>query len=178
LPGPLPWEGGAKSVNDEITKRLDRIEAKAPQTAIPDQSPAPVRVEERDGKIAQVSDRDSSLRAQERDFNGWREPVIDHVQELLSGDFRQGTNHSRIRERLVALGKLLPGQIDDVKQRQFHIGYEIERFERLISAYRSGADDMPDLNAAALEDLDHLRISLKMGVDKLERWNEFRLALS
>jgi hypothetical protein len=61
-----------------------------------------------------------------------------------------------------------------VKERQFRIGYEIERFEGLISAYRSGGDDMPELNAAALEDLDRLRISLKIGVDKLERWNEFR----
>jgi hypothetical protein len=130
----------------------DRIDGKALPTAIPDQSPAPVRVEERDGKIAQVSNRDSPLDASERDFNAWREPVIDHVQELLSSDFRLGTNHSRARDRLVALSKLLPGEISDVKERQFRIGYEIERMEGLISAYRSGGDDMPELNAAAYQE--------------------------
>jgi hypothetical protein len=110
----------------------------------------------------------------ELDFNAWRDPVVDHIQELSSADFREGTNHSRARDRLIALGTLLPGSIADVKERQFRIGYEIERFEGLIAAYRSGADDMPMLNAATLEDLDRLRIALKMGIDKLERWAEFR----
>jgi hypothetical protein len=146
------------------------------RTTVPDQLPAPVRVEERDGKIARVSDRDSPLRCAERDFNGWREPVLVHVEELLSGDFRQGTNQGRARDRLVALGKLLPGSIAEVKERQFRIGYEIERLEGLVAAYRSSADDMPVLNAAVLEDLDRLRIALVMGIDKLERWAEFRRA--
>jgi hypothetical protein len=35
---------------------------------------------------------------------------------------------------------------------------------------------MPALNAAVLEDLDRLRIALVMGIDKLERWAEFRRA--
>jgi hypothetical protein len=95
---------------------------------------------------------------------------------LLSGDFRDGTNHSRARDRLVALGELLPCSIVEVKERQFRIGYEIERLEGLVLAYRSGADDMPLLNAAVLEDLDRLRIALVMGIDKLERWAEFRRA--
>jgi hypothetical protein len=43
-----------------------------------------------------------------------------------------------------------------------------------MAAYRSGGEDMPILNAAQLEDLDHLRITLWMGIDKLERWLEFR----
>jgi hypothetical protein len=43
-----------------------------------------------------------------------------------------------------------------------------------MAAYRSGGEDMPILNAAQLEDLDHLRITLRMGIDKLERWLEFR----
>ena len=148
---------------------------KVPQpTTVPDQSPAPVQVEERDGKIARVHDRDSPLRAAEKDFNAWREPVIEHIEELTSGDFREGTNHSRARDRLVALGRLLPGDIAEVKEQQFRIGYEIERFEGLIAAYRSGGEDMPELNAAIFEDLDRLRIALTMGVDKLERWAEFR----
>lgn len=79
-----------------------------------------------------------------------------------------------MRDRLVALGKLLPGEIPEVKERQFRIGYEIERFEGLLAAYRTGGDDMPELNAAQLADLDHLRVALKMGIDKLERWSEFR----
>ena len=70
----------------------------------------------------------------------------------------------------------MPGSIEEVKERQFRIGYEIERLGGLISAYRSGADDMPALNAAVLEDLDRLRIALVMGIDKLERWAEFRRA--
>ncbi len=143
---------------------------------IPDQSLAPVRVEERNGTIALVSDRGSALNASEQDFNGWREPILDHIQELLSGDFRQGTNHSRARDRLLALGDLLAGSIAELKERQFRIGYEIERLEGLISAYRSGGDDMPALNAAVLEDLDRLRIALAIGIDKLERWAEFRRA--
>ncbi len=144
----------------------------------PDQSLAPVRVEERNGTIARISDRDSPLRTTEQDFNSWREPVLDHVQELLSSDFRQGTNHSRIRDRLVALSNLLTGNLEQVKDRQFRIGYEIERLDALILAYRSGADDMPALNAAVLGDLDRLKIALSMGIDKLERWTEFRRAVS
>ena len=58
-----------------------------------------------------VSDRGSALNASEQDFNGWREPILDHIQELLSGDFRQGTNHSRARDRLLALDHLLAGSI-------------------------------------------------------------------
>ena len=123
-----------------------------------------------------VSDRGSALNASEQDFNGWREPILDHIQELLSGDFRQGTNHSRARDRLLALDHLLAGSIAELKERQFRIGYEIERLEGLISAYRSGGDDMPALNAAVLEDLNRLRIALAMGIEKLERWAEFRRA--
>ena len=144
----------------------------------PDQSAAPVRVEERNGTIARISDHDSSLRTTEQDFNSWREPVLDHVQELLSTDFRSGTNHSRIRDRLIALGNLLAGSLEEVKERQFRIGYEIERLDVLILAYGSDADDMPALNAAVLGDLNRLRIALAMGIDKLERWAEFRRAAS
>jgi hypothetical protein len=143
---------------------------------VPDQSPAPIRVEERDGKISRISDRDSPLGAAERDFNDWREPVSDHIQELLAGDFRPGTNHSRARDRLVALAMLLTAGIPEMKERQFRVGYEIERFGGLISAYRSGGDDMPTLSADVLEDLDRLRIALVMGIAKLERWAEFRRA--
>lgn len=174
VPGPLPWDDGPEAVNLAIKARLDTLYATEAFSAVPDQSPAPVRVEEREGKVARVRDRDSPLRTAERDFNAWREPVTEHIEELSSGDFREGTNHSRARDRLVALGSLLPGDIAEVKDRQFRIGYEIERFEGLIVAYRSGGDDMPVLNAASLEDLDRLRIALKMGIDKLERWVEFR----
>jgi hypothetical protein len=138
------------------------------------QSPAPVRVEERNGRIARVSDRDSALTVAERDFNAWREPVLEHIHELSSSDFRQGTNHGRVRDRLVALCKLLPGSIAEVKERQFRIGYEIERLGGLVSAYRSASDDMPALNAAVSEDLHRLHVALVMGIDKLERWAEFR----
>lgn len=142
---------------------------------VPDQSPAPVRVEERDGKIARASDRDSPLRSAEADFNAWREPIIDHARELLAGDFRQGTNHGRARDRLIALDTLLSGNLDEVKDRQFRIGYEIERLEGLVAAYRSSGDDMPALTAGVLEDLDRLRLALKIGIGKLERWADFRL---
>ncbi len=74
---------------------------------------------------------------------------------------------------MTALQKLLPGEIAEVKERQFRIGYEIERLDGLLAAYRSGGDDMPALNAAQLQDLERLRISLRMGIDKLERWVEF-----
>ncbi|EJW11619.1 hypothetical protein A33M_2978 [Rhodovulum sp. PH10] len=171
---PLPWDDGPEAVNLAIQARLDALSVEEASAEIPDQTAAPVRVEERGGKVASVRDRDSPLRASERDFEAWREPVVEHIQELASGDFAEGTNHSRIRDRLVSLGRLLPGDIADVKERQFRIGYEIERFERLIAAYRSGGDDMPAMNAASLEDLEALRIALSMGVDKLERWGEFR----
>jgi hypothetical protein len=129
---------------------------------------------ERDGKVSKATDRDSALNATERDFRAWRDPVVDHIDELTASDFAAGTNHSRIRDRLTSLGKILPGEIADVKDRQFRIGYEIERFEGLMAAYRSGGEDMPALNVAQLEDLDRLRVALKMGIDKLERWSEFR----
>jgi len=161
---------------DLIEAELKRVRVAVISQTLPEQSPAPVRVEERNGRISRVSDRDSPLNAAEGDFNGWREPVLDHVQELLSGDFRHGTNHSRARDRLVVLGKLLPGSMVEVKERQFRIGYEIERLGGLVSAYHSGADDMPVLSAAVLEDLDWLRTALVMGIDKLERWAEFRRA--
>ncbi len=169
ISGLLPWEDGAQTVNTEIARRLAELR----RSKIPDQSPAPVRVEERDGKVAKASDRDSALNASERDFKAWRDPVVDHVDELTASDFAKGTNHSRVRDRLLALGKLLPGEIEEVKERQFRIGYEIERFEGLMAAYRTGGEDMPVLNAAQLEDIDRLRVALKMGVDKLERWSEF-----
>jgi hypothetical protein len=166
----LPWGDRSAAVNTEIAARL----AKLNTSIVPAQSMAPVRVEERAGKIAQTNNRDSPLRAAERDFDAWRAPVIDHIQELTAGDFRQGTNHGRCRDRLVALERLMPGAIEEVKERQFSVGYEIERLDGLITAYRSGADDMPVLNAATLEDLSRLLIALKMGVDKLGRWSEFR----
>jgi len=173
IPGELPWEEGAEAVNTEIARRL--AELRRPKlTEIPDQSPAPVRVEERNGQIAKQSDRDSPLSASERDFKAWRDPVVGHIEELSTSDFAARTNHSRVRDRLVALGRLLPGEIAEVKERQFRIGYEIERFEGLMAAYRSGGEDMPMLNAAQLEDLDRLRAALRMGFDKLERWSEFR----
>ena len=149
--GPLPWDDGPEAVNLAIKARLDKVIAAEAASTVPDQSPAPVRVEERDGKIARVHDRDSPLRAAERDFNAWREPVIDHIEELTSGDFREGTNHGRARDRLVALSNLLPGDIAEVKEQQFRIGYEIERFEGLIAAYRSGGDDMPVPNVSTPE---------------------------
>ena len=173
IPGKLPWDDGADAVNKEIARRLAELR-RAKSMEIPDQSPAPVRVEERAGQIAKANDRDSPLCASERDFKAWRDPVVDHIEELTTTEFAQGTNHSRIRDRLVAFGRLLPGEIEDVKERQFRVGYEIERFEGLMKAYRSGGDDMPVLNAAQLEDLDRLRIALGIGIDKLERWAEFR----
>ena len=130
---------------------------------IPDQSLAPVRVEERNGRIALVSDRGSALNASEQDFNGWREPILDHIKNCYREISVSGTNRSRARDRLLALGDLLAGSIAEWKERQFRIGYEIERLEGLISAYRSGGDDMPALNAAVLEDLDRLRIALAIG---------------
>jgi hypothetical protein len=173
IPGQLPWDDGPEVVNTEIARRLAELR-RLKLSEIPDQSPAPVRVEERDGRVSKTTDRDSALGASERDFRAWRDPVVDHIDELAFSDFAAGTNHSRVRDRLTALGKLLPGEIADVKDRQFRIGYEIERFEGLMAAYRSGGEDMPALNAAQLEDLDRLRVVLKMGIDKLERWSEFR----
>jgi hypothetical protein len=186
------WEQGPRAINAEIRSLIEEPEvfrsafddepdadhAGGPAVpAVPDQSFAPVRVEERGGKITRVSDRDSPLLSDEADFNAWREPVIDHVRELLSGDFRQGTNHGRARDRLVTLDTLLSGEASDVKERQFRLGYEIERLGGLVAAYRSLGDDMPALNAAVLEDLDRLRLALILGIDKLERWAEFhRLA--
>jgi hypothetical protein len=146
-----------------------------PSPQVPDQTRfAPVRIEERGGKIARASDRDSALRSSEADFNAWRQPIIEHVRELLKGDFQQGTNHGRARDRLVALDSLLSGNLSEVKERQFRIGYEIERLDGLVSTYKSASDDMPELNAAVLEDLDRLRVALKIGIDKLDRWAEFR----
>lgn len=173
VPGELPWNDGAEAVNTEIRQRLAKLHGPDP-SKIPDQSAAPVRAEERGGKVAKASDRDSVLSASERDFRAWRDPVVDHIDELAASDFAKGTNHSRVRDRLLALDKLLPGEIAEVKERQFRIGYEIERFEGLMAAYGSGGEDMPMLNAAQFEDLDRLRVALKMGIDKLERWSEFR----
>jgi hypothetical protein len=87
---------------------------------VPEQTFAPVRIEERGGKIARASDRDGALRSSEADFNAWREPIIDHVRELLEGDFRQGTNHARARDRLVAFESLLSRNVSDVKSLTAH----------------------------------------------------------
>jgi hypothetical protein len=157
-------------------KSENNLDIADPLRSIPDQSPAPVCVEERSGRIVLVNNRDSALSATEADFNGWREPVVDHIQELLSGDFREGTNHSRARDRLVALATYFVGSISEVKEQQFRVGYEIERFGGLVSAYRSSGEDMPTLSADVLEDIDRLRIALAMGVSKLERWAEFHRA--
>ena len=170
IPGELPWGQGAEAVNMEIKRRLAGISI----AKIPDQSPAPVRVEERDGRISKSSDSESAIAASERDFKAWRDPVVDHIEELTASDFAKGTNHGRVRDRLMALDRLLPGEITEVKDRQFRIGYEIERFDGLVAAYRIGGDDMPLLNAAQLEDLDRLCVALKIGIGKLERWSEFR----
>lgn len=142
------WRDRSFSVEALARARRQRIESVGkphlPEGPIvPDQSPAPVCVEERAGKISRITDRDSPLGAPERDFNQWREPVFDHIQEMLTGDFRAGTNHSRARDRLVALAALLTGDTLDVKERQFRVGYEIERLGRLVIAYRTGVDDMP-----------------------------------
>jgi hypothetical protein len=174
IPGKLPWDDGAEAVNLEIARRLSELSRGVESSEIPNQAPAPVRVEERNGRVSKATDRDSALNATERDFTAWRDPVVDHIDELTASDFAAGTNHSRIRDRLTSLGRLLPGEIADVKDRQFRIGYEIERFDGLMAAYRLGGEDMPALNAAQLEDLDRLRVALKMGIDKLERWSEFR----
>jgi hypothetical protein len=165
-------EASSLAVGSGSAKINATVETPSPH--VPDQTFAPVRIEERDGKIARASDRESALRSTEADFNAWREPIIDHVRELLEGDFRQGTNHGRVRDRLVALESLLSGNLSEVKERQFRIGYEIERLGGLISAYRSSSDDMPALNAAVLEELDQLHLALKLGIDKLDRWAEFR----
>jgi hypothetical protein len=172
LPGELPWGDGAKAVNTEIARRLAEIDLSEP--AIPDQSPAPVRIEERNGRISQRSDRDSALSAAERDFWDWRDPVLDHIGELTNSDFAVGTNHARLRDRLMALQGLLPGEIPWVMERQFRIGYEIERLDGLLIAYRNGGEDMPELNAVQLEDLTRLNVALRMGIDKFERWADFR----
>lgn len=174
IPGDLPWASGAEPVNNEIARRLAEISRPEESSEIPDQSPAPIMVEEREARVAKATDRDGALSASERDFRAWRDPVVDHIEELTASDFAFGTNHSRVRDRLMRLGKLLPGEIAVVKVQQFRIGYEIEQFEGLMAAYRSEGDDMPMLSAAQLEDLDRLRIALRMGVDKLERWAEFR----
>jgi hypothetical protein len=168
------YQSEIRAILTTLSGSLRRGDADLP--TIPDQSPAPVRVEERNGRVSRISDRDSPLSAEEQDFNQWREPVLDHIQEMLSGDFRRGTNHSRARDRLVALAQLLSGGIAEMKDRQFRIGYEIERLGGLVSAYRSGGDDMPTLSVDVLEDLDRLRIALMMGITKLERWAEFRRA--
>ena len=163
------WRQGPAVVNAHIRDLIARA-----VPPIPEQQMAPIRVEERDGKIARISDEDSGLRADDLDFEGWREPVLDHVNELLNGDFRSGTNHGRVWDRLEALAALLPGAIPEVEAQQFRIGYEIERLEGLLAAYRSGSEDMPELNAAVLEDLGRLHLALKMGIEKLERWADFR----
>jgi hypothetical protein len=169
LLGKLPWSDDAEAVNLAITARVDLIAARR----VPDQSLAPIRIEERNGKIARALDRDSPLRVKETEFIAWRDTVLEHIQELLSNDFSEGTSHVRVRNRLTALEKFLTGGIEDVKERQFRIGNEIVRFDRLLSTYRPGTNDM---DAAVWEDLDHLRIMLKMGIDKLERWGEFSRA--
>jgi TIR domain-containing protein len=141
---------------------------------VPNQSPAPVKVTARDGKIVQTLLGDSSLRSTVEDFNEWHDFVIDHVKELTHGDFRAGTNHGRVRDRLVALERLLSGVTQEIKNRQFYIGYEIERFDGVVTAYKVGGGDMPILNAAVLEDLIRLTVALKLGRSKLERWFEFQ----
>ena len=82
---PLPWESLAAGVNSEIARRLEKLPPRIP--SMPEQTPAPVRVEERLGKVAQVDNSGSSLNTAERDFDAWREPVIDHISELASSDF-------------------------------------------------------------------------------------------
>jgi energy-coupling factor transporter ATP-binding protein EcfA2 len=142
---------------------------------VPSQAPAPVRVEIRNERIAAARDADDVLLGDEKDFLAWREPIVQHIAELLAADFRKGTNHGRARERLLALETFFTGAIPEMKERQFRIGYEVQRLEALIAAYRSDTEDMPILDQAVLEDLDGLRLALQMGMGKFERWAAFQV---
>jgi len=137
------------------------------------QSVAPIVVEMRNGRIAKVSDADTALLSEERDFDEWCVTLLRHIGELCAGDFRQGTNHARMRDRLLALDRYLTGTVSDVKAQQFRIGYEVERLGGLIRAYRIGPHDMPTLSAEVLEDVDRLHLMLKLGRSKFSRWEEF-----
>jgi hypothetical protein len=170
------WEREPEEVNQEIAALIEAERTKLTAEDVPDQQIAPVRVEERDGKIAKISDRDSALLAPERDFEQWRAPVASHLDELLAGDFRPGTNHARMRDRLTELQAHLHGSTADVKENQFKLGYAMTRFASLISAYETGGDDMPVLSPDTLKDLIVLDAGLRMGLDKLERWVAFREA--
>jgi hypothetical protein len=170
------WLRDPDEINAEIAALIEAERTKLATGDVPEQQIAPVRVEERDGKIAKASDRDSPLSARERDFEQWRMPVASHLDELLAGDFRPGTNHGRMRDRLTELQAHLQGSIADVKENQFKLGYGMTRFAGLISAYETGGDDMPVLSPDTLKDLIVLDAGLRMGLDKLERWAAFREA--
>jgi hypothetical protein len=66
------------TIKSSLEQRARLIRAATPP--IPDRSPAPVRVEDRDGRVSRITDHDGALDAAERDFNDWREPVADHIQ--------------------------------------------------------------------------------------------------
>jgi hypothetical protein len=170
------WQRDPDEINAEIAALIEAERARLASTDIPEQKLAPIMVEERDGKIAKISDRDSPLSATERDFEQWRAPVASHLDELLAGDFLPGTNHARMRDRLTELQAHLQGSIADVKENQFKLGYAMTRFASLISAYESSGDDMPELSRDALNDVIVLKAGLAMGLGKLERWAAFQEA--
>jgi hypothetical protein len=140
---------------------------------IPDQSVAPIRVEERDGRISLFHNRNASLLVEDRDFEQWRVPVVAHIREELRKDFVHGTNHVRVRERLSALLDLVDLPLPEVKDRQFELGYSIQRFRGLVTVYRKAEGDMPALQADVLADLELLSKSLELGLSKLELWDMF-----
>jgi hypothetical protein len=167
-PGPIPAGTAKGGQRESFLLQLD-IAA----SAIPDQVVAPIRVEERDGRISLSHNRDAVLLVEDRDFEHWRVPVVAHIREELRKDFAHGTNHVRVRERLSALLDLVNLPLPEVKDRQFELGYSIQRFRALVAVYQTTEGDMPALPADTLADLELLSGTLELGLSKLELWELF-----
>ncbi|MFI5032166.1 MAG: hypothetical protein ACHQPH_15830 [Reyranellales bacterium] len=141
----------------------------------PPQSPAPIKVELRDGLIAPMRGA-GAIEGAEAEFDEWRRIAEGHVLELCGTDFKQGTNHDRIRKRLLALAMSLSLDVEQIRAQEFRLGYEVDLLDVLVGAYNRASDDFPTIGAASLAELNLLVRRLRDGRGHLLRWKEFERA--
>jgi len=86
---------------------------------------------------------------------------------------KEGTNHQGLRERLLALASNLGSDAESVKEREFQIGYDLERLNVLLGLYSAKSDDLPAIGANVLAELSLLSKRCGDGLSHLSEWAQF-----
>lgn len=150
---------------------LDHVE-EASRT-LPRQKIAPINIKAVNERVIASGFEHSLDDGKERDIQRWYAPLLAHVQNELKSNFRQGTNHSHIRERLITLRDVLKLPMHIIEEKQFELGYATRRFRRILNVYQNNQSDMPVLSQNIWEDLDELCNSLEIGLSKFVPWRRF-----